>query len=419
MPDMNKGNWKKILFFLIFIVVSDDTLFFGTAKNGTFITFKYIVIISLTLVMTIKYVLLQRQYNSLSFLYIIALDLLLLISSFFNDDLRNGVFYKIALIFLAFSITRKMSLHEFAYYFEKIIYFFACFSLIGMALGLFGKGILSLLPVFLNSADNAFYNALVFCVPVTNSVVRNYGIFREPGVYQMYIIWAMVFQVGILKNAKTSRMVVYILALLTTYSTTGYFALGLVIILFLLSREENNGRTYKTVLGITVCIFCVCAFVSPDLFDVLSDTVFGKLSNMSRHTTIARVGSITVNAKIFFDNILFGVGLTRLSELFPVYCRDLYGFASVHNTNTILIQFSTHGIFYGLLWTLGYIRLSWKLGSDTLSRMIYFGIFVILFVGENLSFSTITYILLIYGMQIVVNRDEESMVELKENVEVY
>ncbi|WP_270238158.1 hypothetical protein [Clostridium perfringens] len=389
-------NW---LFIFIIIVVSDDTLLFGTNLNYKFISIKYLIILVMTSILSFKYILLRKEFAKNEFIYCIGMIILIFISSALNGDLRLGVFYKIALLLAAFSITRKMTLYQFSYYFDSVIYILAIWSLIGFIFGIIGRGILNVLPVFENTAGTTFYNGLLFFIPTSKELLRNYGIFREPGIYQMFLIIALVLQIGVLKESRIKKIIIYIIAILATLSTTGFFALAIIFILFFMKKQGVGKRSYNIV--IITCIFALILIylIYPDIFSHVFQMVFGKLSNTKRYTTIARMGSIIINFKIFVDNIILGVGLTQLSYLFPRYCLYIYGRAFTHNTNTLLIQFATHGVFYGIMWSYGYYSLCRKLGSNFFEVFLYISIFVILFIGENITFSLVTYIFIFYGIK--------------------
>lgn len=49
------------------------------------------------------------------------------------------------------------------------------------------------------------------------ALIRNWRIFREPGVFQMYLILGLLAQLFILKRPKLFSIIVYIITIITTF----------------------------------------------------------------------------------------------------------------------------------------------------------------------------------------------------------
>lgn len=142
-------------------------------------------------------------------------------------------------------------------------------------------------------------------------------------------------------------------------------------------------------------------FLNTEQFNLYINSVFGKLEDFSHRSTAARFASITVNIRVFFENPLLGIGFNNLAEVFPYYALQRTGFLVEDNTNMILIQFASHGLIYGSLWVLGYWKTSRKMAYNLKKKnsksALFFIVFMILFVGANLTWGFITYVLLFYG----------------------
>lgn len=78
------------------------------------------------------------------------------------------------------------------------------------------------------------------------------------------------------------------------------------------------------------------------------------------------------------------------NNIFGVFIKD--------NTNTILIQYAVFGTLFGILWTIGYIKAACALGKSKIEKTLIFLIIIILSVGEDLSFSPLGNVLMIYGL---------------------
>ncbi len=402
-----KKKYPKFYYILIFlfIYISDDTLLFGTNIEKSFIDAKYIFIMVAAVALTLYNFLHQRALNGRTFYFLISLVLLIMISMVVNHDVRLGYFYKICLLLYAFAIIQIMNFREFAEVFNRVVYLLAFASLIGFAIMIIMPSILSFLPILTNSKPLRFYNAGLTTIPIfyigTSNLPRNFGIFREPGVYQMYLIMALLFQMFIIKENTLKRYLVYALAVLTTFSTTGFIALGIVFIMFLLNNNGlSKGKNSFLIILCVIVIISLLAFTdifSTDLEDRNSGSIFYKIFNPTKSFSgAARFASVTENIRMFFEKPFFGVGLTALGEKFSVYAFQTYGIATPHNTNTLLIQFAAHGFIYGFLWIFGYWRLAKNI--DFKNRLLIFIAIVVLYIGENLTFSGFANLFLLYGI---------------------
>lgn len=401
MGNKNKVNYFIYIFVAMLIVISDDTLFFGTNKNTLYITIKYFFISFIFVMFFLKSIIMEKKYKSSSFFICIIMIFIMILSAVWNNDVRFGIIYKCMLLIVGFGISQTFSLYAYAFYFNKTMYVLSIWSLLGFCINLiFPHLTFQFIPIIYNSINRAYYNFFLTTIPCHYPNVRNWSIFREPGIYQMFLVLALLLEFGVLKKSRLKYIVIYIITILSTKSTTGYLALFLILILYgYTSFKKKKKNTYKYFVGCIVIIFIItvigCSSISLKIFE----EVFGKLNNMKRYTTIARVGSITENIKIFYQNIILGVGLTSISEQFPILCLKNYGHLTRDNTNTILIQFATHGLIYGFFYCLGIIKFCKYCTKSYIELWIFIGVFLIILSGENLSFSLFTYILIFYGFK--------------------
>jgi hypothetical protein len=119
-------------------------------------------------------------------------------------------------------------------YFE-VIYYLSVISLIGYMWNSFGFDI----PNILN--DSKLKSIIFFTQQVDGS--RNSGMFWEPGAFACYICLGLVLNLKnliVLSRNHRKKIVFILLALITTFSTTGYIALFMIItfILFFKYRRE-------------------------------------------------------------------------------------------------------------------------------------------------------------------------------------
>ena len=292
------------------------------------------------------------------------------------------------------------------YFFERILYVITIYSLILYFVRLFSPQLISFFPAIQNTMSLSFYNA-VFCVIPSwggDSTIRLWGPFREPGVYQMYINLAMLFYIKLNNKLSFKRAAVYILALFLTYSTTGYIVLLITLLYFVFENDVAVNKWQKKLLVFLIFLSLIIISLSTNLF-TYDSFVFGKLFDEDSHSSVARFASIYGNFSIFSTSPIFGVGITKLSDLFVNYCNNNYGIANTSNTATIMVQFAVFGFTYGTLWLLCFLSFFKSFSNKTITAFCICLAGIISFSGENITENILVYILLGYGLLNYFNKN--------------
>lgn len=147
------------------------------------------------------------------------------------------VFLKIGVGILSFLYCRQY----FCKFYVDIIFFFAVISLICFAYNSVG-GILPYIPVDSTNIDggNIYRVSSIVYTQLYNPslgglTLRNCGPFWEPGAYQGFLNLALLINILFNERSKYSwlKNVVFIVAIITTYSTGGYITLFLVLLYFI------------------------------------------------------------------------------------------------------------------------------------------------------------------------------------------
>ena len=118
-------------------------------------------------------------------------------------------------------------------------------------------------PVFENSFQARFYNYLLCYVPINYAKTRNFGIFREPGVYQFFLFLALYlnnYQADWDSGKRTWGLnALLVTAMLTTFSTCGVAVTAVFLIALYFDR-----KVYDTPLGrkLSLVLFALLALVA-------------------------------------------------------------------------------------------------------------------------------------------------------------
>lgn len=167
-------------------------------------------------------------------------------------------------VLAAYFVAYRIEYDDFKKKYINIISFFAAVSLVGHVISLAYPTFALYFPKTEGEYSSNYYNAFIHVFQAargyTNLVMskRNAGIFWEPGAYQAFLNMGLLFLLSMkdVKN-KGRKALVLILAIVTTGSTTGYFVLAFLGIIFRKQLMEMLGGNNKllTLLGILVGMF--------------------------------------------------------------------------------------------------------------------------------------------------------------------
>lgn len=129
--------------------------------------------------------------------------------------------------------------------------------------------------------------------------VRNCGMFWEPGAFQGYILLVAMLYISDIKKLwmKHHReCIILIMALVTTFSTTGYVTFA--ILMFLLVIKNVHNPIYKVLMIIAVVIASIYAF---NTLEFLGNKMMGEFTKAQKisHGDISwtRMGSAQIDLK--------------------------------------------------------------------------------------------------------------------------
>jgi len=209
-------------------------------------------------------------------------------------------------------------------------------------------------PVVVYNEARSFHSfGLAFTV-IKNNYFRNYGIFREPGIYQFFLILALYLNNDHIVWEKPRRQWVLngILALtmVSTFSTGGVIELCLLAAVVFFEKKLYRDRRVMAavavcgVLGIGAVIFVILqkGALYRTLFTMVEKLFVINDSSGSRYE------AILVDLEIFLRNPLLGGRFAQTLN------------AVKHNTSSTLLLYAVYGIGGGTLHLAGFAALVWK-----------------------------------------------------------
>lgn len=388
---MMETKWGKILFgFFLFamLLLARDTLITSCILGFTKSQILMLGIIGLLgLVFLIRNRTEWKQLLTDRRILLMGISaLLLLVPMAVKRDWQLMYFSILICLLLPIFLTWILSWQEAAKYYVCILAGLGLYSLVGMyllkPLALSGK---LAAEVFLNSAEMPFYSfGLTFVVP-WELWHRNFGIFREPGVYQFFLILGIYLNhYGVIWN-KAWKMwlmtAVLSATLISTFAIGGFIELGLLAVFVYFEK-----RYYRTTLGklAVAAVLAAIAFVAWQIISALRVgmfelTVYYELYDMLKRLTtgsdsmVDRISAILISAGLFLKNPLFGDTIANV----------LHGTA--HNTSSTLILFAVGGAGVGLLNVAAWMTLIWKKERNIFGNLILMAILFMSFNTQNLT----------------------------------
>ena len=236
------------------------------------------------------------------------------------------------------------------------------------------KGLVSV-PVFFNDKGRDYYNFGLAFVSITNVKERNFGIFREPGVYQYFLLLALYLTNYTVewKHSRDMWLANLILAVtrVTTMATGGVVCLGLfVVVVFFDKKMYRDKRMLRIAIGLAAALAVVLAvsFATRNrIYWFVYNTLFEKFVNRTVSVT-ERTEAILVDLQIFLRHPIFGA---RLADVLH---------AVENNTTSTMILYAVFGFVSGSFHVLAWIALVWKKERRLWANL---ALLVILFMGFN------------------------------------
>ena len=386
------------LFVLLSLVlfVSDDTLTFGTNVNQGFIVVRYILYTIALVVMLCSSKLRETSLEPRSRLVLMLAGCGFVFAMARNLDFRNGYILQAVVMLLAVVLSRYVDRRLFLIAFARYLYWLAVFSLVVFFLTIMARPLVEIFPITVNYGGVEFSN-LFFCAVFRDSeVLRNMSIFREPGVFALYLAVGIAIELLYKERICYRHLIVFLAALTTTFSTAGFSIFAVLMMSYLV--KSRNVKAIASVASVVV-IGLVVLSSAPDLFE----QVFSKFNEDSADfaSALARLSSISVPSLIFFHNPFFGVGLTNFVEQYLLYSQELFGIPispEGSSTNTIINTFAIYGAVLGTLLSFGLFRFARFLTISKTTSILLFVALLMVFSSQELRFSLFFNTLIMIGL---------------------
>lgn len=293
------------------------------------------------------YALWGKRVNKTYLLINAMLSLLILTSMLLNLDMGIINVSFILLPWYGCSIYQIMSKEEFSHHYCNCMVFLAIYSLIAHYFLLFVvPGVVDLFPIRQNSGGYDVHD-FILAFRYVSIVSKNTGLFREMGVYAVYLNFALYFLLFELESMKRRvfKCAILFVTVLSTLSTPGIIAAVLLLTAkFIEIIKKSKVSEWKKLVGV-VCVsgvfFMLVVATVPIVFDYLSSSM-DKLTK-GGSSLYGRVGSIIAYISVWIHSPIWGVGYQKSVSM----AKDYYDYSEVlHNTSSNSSLLAMYGVVY-------------------------------------------------------------------------
>ncbi|HCU07026.1 MAG TPA: hypothetical protein DIC42_05565 [Holosporales bacterium] len=239
--------------------------------------------------------------------------------------------------------------------------------------------------LYLTSADGeGRYSANIIIYTINaNDFVRNCGFMWEPGPFASLLSLAIFFELIVSNFKINKRVIVFLIALITTFSTTGYLCL-LAIFIFYYTNKYSSTKMLQFVFTILfivlLLVFSRLDFIGEKVQKALDvdekvyndniDWIRQGGGGSDQSYSLGRVQGLMLNIDDFNTSPLFGIGSTDNSEMTKFY-------GSIHSMNGLGNALAKYGIvgivliFMALFKTSRYISNRFRVKSGYIIVVLY------------------------------------------------
>ena len=397
MMEKNKIIFYFYAFLLIYATGAVEVVFLDSSLIGTFCKAFMLLIPLIIVYFYLNKMIVYKKIFICMFLFVIFFAVNLTSS---QENFSSFIMYflKFVLFFVSCLYFRKKNI-DFEEYLYKVIVFIAKYSIYIYIPFIFLRIPFPYLTFQIPESDSYYENylylyyyrpfsdALVHIGPL--SIGRNAAFFWEPGLYGVFLSYALYYH--IFRNVKNKKNFFYlIINILSTFSTTALAIACLFIGIKILKKMSYRERLY--------CIIPTLLVVALGVTYILKEKASVQNSQGGMNSFSVRLLDLIIGFLVFREHPLYGTGFQNTDEF--RYMQKLNR-GSSNGLITWMFTMGTVGIIFLLLPFL----LNIKRSTDKFNTLIYLGLFLILNMTEPISTSPFITFLLAQEYSKVIKRN--------------
>lgn len=314
-----------------------------------------------------------------------------------NTGLKLLRYVSLLLIMIVMTLRSRTYDINIYFVFYRIILFIAAYSLVFFIL-------ISILNIPINYIHINPFNSITpyrsyFGVYYSLSAVnlggiwisRNNSIFWEPGLYQVYLNFALYVNLFIKENKKKKGLIILLLSILSTFSATGIILASILIGYKIIINQKYDSKNIPLKLFISVLLIVTITS--------MTGNILNEKSQSSLQSFESRKSDIILGLAAFVEKPIIGHGYFNEEIFFRMQRNsNVYWDYNRGNSNGIINIAYMQGIIGLLLYLFpiffgkkGYVKRSDKIGFilffiiSNMTAPIYQTAFMLLLVGRSYS----------------------------------
>lgn len=400
-----------ILMMAIFTMLYMSSSYNVAVMNGT-ITLGVIALCSLVVLFVGK----KNGINLKLILITVVLCSNVLLTSLFVGEPIKYIIIMIVAILISMIFVIGLDFRKYCEVYTNVILTITIYSLVAYVVSILVPSIIRLFPSAYYRPAKETYNLGLSFVNLNDNIIRNMGIFWEPGAFQTYLVFAFLIELFILKSTRRLAIILYLIALITTWSTTGI--INALVLLLILIIYKNNKSQFKLVKILVTAVILSISIIS--IYTALPPHIqyatVGKISvylegGTGQTVTSASVRhtSITYPLKSYFESPITGIGYSALTD-------STLDAGHTMTTNTPVNWFAAYGTLFGLIFCVAVFKFSVILNNNSWIIIFLIFITIMLSISSQQYLRNISIIVfLLYGLSETTGKFRKTTNNLKEN----
>jgi len=347
-----KLTFKKFFFSYLFLV---SATVFLPSRQALFSIIFFIA--------AIEFFHLKNKFGKVFIQFILFVTTLFILQTVFFERFSFSSSVRLYMnILLPYFLIRILGINYIKYYI-KIIYVIAIISFLfyfpSLISSQFHEMIGRIAPYLGTDVYLDNQNFLIFTwEEKTDFILRNSGNFTEPGYFACMLNLALAFNIIHENKLLSKKNVIFIIAIITTFSTAGYIALFFIITLQYLFVIQKG---YKYLLIPLMLFLSYQAFIR---LDFLQNKVTNQFqSQVEEGAQVGRFGSAMMDIKEIVKYPIIGRGLTKATRFDEVefWEGDNAPRPILNSITDTLLKFGILGFLFYLALLIGSLRKYLKL----------------------------------------------------------
>ena len=348
----------------------------------------------------------DNGFNNVLWL-VIALCFIIGIEGLVLDESIKQILIVLSAIIMAAGLIYALEYEKFKGLYVNLMIAIAIGSLFFWGLSYIAPEFIHLFPQLTNVAGSTNYFCFLSSVNFQN--MRNYGIFWEPGAFQAFLSFALLFEIFSIKKPRIWVIGVFAIAMVTTYSSIAVLSLLLALCIWIFHSKASIGWKILELVALLLTSVFAINFLAENLpgfqhafVDKIKDFFNPNSTNGS---VTVRQDSIFELLKLFFNSPFIGVGFNGIAMKAAELGYDVAA-------TTVIYWFGRYGIFVGAILTIGLYKFTKFFTKNHWLRIFIFGTIICFTMTEHLAFNISFLIFPFYGYKYSFNNNSLNIKKL-------